>query len=131
MAKAAASYRLRLAVLRASLTVASGTPLSEYGTSAAGQPYWTFVRARGSGGRTPTVWTLDLHGTCELPVARGGRIRPRLLADMFNIGSPRTALLYDQRHYFDAARTQVNPNYLAVVRHQAPMSARVGMVLDF
>ena len=60
---------------------------------------------------------------------RSGRW-PRLLLDIFNVGSPRQALLYDQRHYLDNAQTSVNPNY-AVTRYQPPMSARVGVVVDF
>jgi hypothetical protein len=132
VAKAAASYRLGFgATLGGFLTVASGTPLSEYGTSAAGAPYWTFVRPRGSAGRTPPIWSLDLHAAYDLPFARDGRVRPRLLLDVFNVGSPRRALLYDQLHYTDNAQTSVNPNYGAVTRYQPPMSARIGMVMDF
>jgi hypothetical protein len=132
VAKAAASYRFGAGVtLGGFLTVASGTPLSEYGTSAYGTFYKTFVRPRGSAGRTPAIWSLDLHASYELPVARDGRVRPRLLLDVFNVGSPRRALLYEQRHYLDNAQTQVNPNYGAVTRYQPPMSARVGMVVDF
>ncbi len=132
VAKVAASYRFGArATLGAFLSVASGTPLSEYGASAYDPFNLTFVRPRGSAGRTPAIWSLDLHGACALPVARHGRVRPRLLLDVFNVGSPRKALLYDQRHYFDAARTLVNPDYGVVKRYQPPMSARVGMVVDF
>jgi hypothetical protein len=130
--KVATSYRFRFgATLGGFFTLASGTPRSEYGTSAAGPPYWTFVRPRGTAGRTPTTWSLDLHGAYDLPFARGGRVRPRLVLDVFNVGSPRAALLYDQLHYLDSAGTQVNPNYGAVTRHQPPMSARVGMLVGF
>jgi hypothetical protein len=130
VAKVAVSYRFGFgARLGGFLTVASGTPRSEYGTSTGGG--WTFVRPRGSAGRTPTTWSIDLHGAYDLPVGRAGRVRPRLLLDVFNLGSPRRALLYDQTHYLDYARTQVNPNYGAVTHHQPPMSARVGMVVDF
>jgi len=130
VAKAAVSYRFGFgATLGGFMTVASGTPLSEY--AAFGGPYRTFVHARGSGGRTPAIWSLDLHGAYDLPVGRGGRIRPRVLLDLFNVGSPRTGLLYDQLHYLDSARTQANPNYGAITRHQSPTSARVGMAVDF
>ena len=132
VAKAAASYRLGFgATFGGFLTVASGTPLSEYGTSAYGFPYWTFVRPRGSASRTPATWSLDLHAAYDLPVARDGRVRPRVLLDVFNVGSPRRAQLYDQRHYFDNAQTQLNPDYGSVTRYQPPMSARVGLVVDF
>ena len=132
VAKAAASYRFGFgATLGGFLRVASGTPLSEYGSSAYNPSYWTFLRPRGSVGRTPAIWSLDLHASYDLPVARDGRVRPRLLLDAFNVGSPRRALLYDQRHYLDDAQTLVNPTYGAVTRYQPPMSARLGMVVDF
>ena len=113
------------------LTVASGAPLSENGSSAYNPSYWTFVRPRGSARRTPDIWSLDLHGAYDLPAAVSGRVRPRLLVDLFNVGSPRKGLLYDQRHYFDNAQTSVNQNCGAVTRYQPPMSARVGVVVDF
>ena len=132
VAKAAASYRFRFgATLGGFFALASGTPRSEYGTSAAGAPYWTFVRPRGSAGRTPPIWSLDLHAAYDPPFARDGRIRPRLLLDVFNVGSPRRALLYDQLHYTDNAQTSLNPNYGAVTRYQPSMSARVGVIVDF
>ena len=34
-------------------------------------------------------------------------------------------------HFLDDGRNQVNPNYGAVTDYQAPMSARLGMVVDF
>jgi len=132
--KAAASYRFGAATLGGFLTIASGTPLSEGGSSAYGAAYWTFIRPRGSAGRTPTIWSLDLHGACDLPVARGIRVRPKLLIDFFNVGSPRRPVLYEQRRFVLADTTDpasVNPNYRAVTSYQPPMSARVGLVVDF
>jgi hypothetical protein len=132
VAKVVASYDLPFgATLGGFLTVASGTPVSELGTSAAGGGYNTFVRRRGSVGRTPTIWSLDLHADYTPPFAVGARLRPRFLLDVFNLGSPREVLFYEQLHYLDNARTQENPNYGVVTRYQAPMSARLGMVVDF
>jgi len=51
--------------------------------------------------------------------------------DAFNVGSPRQPLLYDQVHYVDAAESVENPTYRAVTKYQPPMSARVGVVVDF
>jgi hypothetical protein len=82
-------------------------------------------------GRTPTIWSLDLHAEYNLPVALTTRLRPRVLLDVFNLGSPRKVLFYEQLHYLDNGLTQVNPNYGAVTRYQAPMSARLGMVVGF
>jgi hypothetical protein len=129
--KAAASYRINPQVtLGGFLTIASGTPLSEGGQSAYGN-YWTFVSPRGSVGRTPAIWSLDLHGAFDVPVAQTQRVRPRLLIDVFNLGSPRKPVLYDQKHYLTPDRTGVNSNYGAVTQYQPPTSARVGMVVDF
>jgi len=103
VAKVAASYRLRFgATLGGFLTAASGTPLNEYGTSAYATGYYTFLRPRGSVGRTPVIWSLDLHASYDLAVPQGAKVRPRILLDVFNVGSPRKALLYDQVHYLDA-----------------------------
>jgi hypothetical protein len=131
VAKVAASYGLPFGVtLGGFLTVASGTPRSEFGTSAAGF-YTTFVRPRGSVGRTPTVWSLDLHAEYSPSFTLAARLRPRFLLDVFNVGSPREVLFYEQLRYLDAARSQENPNYGVVTRYQAPMSARLGMVVEF
>ena len=81
--------------------------------------------------RTPTIWSLDLHAAYDLPIARNTRVRPRLLLDVFDVGSPRRELFYNQHRFLDAAATQVNPNFGAVTRYQAPMSARAGIVVDF
>jgi hypothetical protein len=129
--KAAASYHFGAATLGGFLTIASGTPLSEGGSSAYGAAYWTFIRPRGSAGRTPTIWSLDLHGAYDLPIAQGLSVRPRVLIDVFNVGSPRRPVLFDQRHYTSPDRADVNPNYRAVTSYQPPMSARVGLVVDF
>jgi len=129
--KVAAGYRIRSNVtLGGFLTIASGTPRSEGGQSTYGN-YWTFISPRGSLGRTPAIWSLDLHGGFDLPVAPMQRVRPRLLLDVFNVGSPRKPVLYDQQHYLTPDRTGVNSNYGAVTGYQPSMSARVGMVVDF
>jgi len=129
--KAAASYRVNPKVtLGGFLTIASGTPLSEGGQSVYGS-YWTFVSPRGSVGRTPAIWSLDLHGAFDLPVRQMQRVRPTLLVDVFNVGSPRKPVLYDQKHYLSPDRSAVNSNYGAVTAYQPPMSARVGLVVDF
>jgi len=113
-----------------SARLASGTPLSEYGTGPF-SPYYTFVGARGTAGRTPTTWNLDLRFAYDVPVARGSRVRPRVLLDVFNVGNQRRPVLHDQRHYTTPDQSGVNPNYGAVTQYQAPLSARLGFVLNF
>lgn len=54
-----------------------------------------------------------------------------MLIDVFNVGSPRRPVLYDQLHYLTPDRSEVNSDYGAVTAYQPPMNARVGMVVDF
>jgi hypothetical protein len=126
------SYRFPLGLsVGTSAILASGTPLSEYGTAVEGPPYWSFVRPRGTSGRTPATWNVDLRFAYDVPVARGSRLRPRVQLDVFNVGNQRRALTYDQLHYTTPDQSGVNPNYGAVTEYQAPLSARLGMVLGF
>jgi hypothetical protein len=64
-----------------------------------------------------------------------GRIAPRLMLDVFHLGSPRRAVTFDQVHYQDVDENgnQIlpNPNYLRPTRYQPPMSVRLGLVADF
>jgi hypothetical protein len=53
------------------------------------------------------------------------------MLDVFNIGNQRRAVDFEQLHYFDAALTSPNPNYLKVNKYQAPLSARLGVVIGF
>ena len=125
------SYRLPLGLtLGTSAVVASGTPLNEYGTGPAGYD-WTFMVPRGTAGRTPATWDLDLRFAYDVPVARGSRMHPRVLLDVFNVGDQRRPVTYDQRHYTTPDLSGVDPNYGLVTQYQAPRSARLGLVVDF
>ena len=129
--KLVASYRFGAGVtLGTSTYVASGVPLSEYGT---GVPYaWTFIRQRGTAGRTPATWSTDVRLSYDVPLREGSRLRPRVLLDVFNLGNQRRALTYDQRHYTTPDATGApNPNYREVTKYQAPLSARLGVVVGF
>ena len=126
------SYRFPVGLtVGTSAILASGEPLSEYGTASVGYPYWTFVVPRGTAGRTPAVFNADLRLAYELPARLGSRLRSRVLLDVFNVGNRRQPLTYDQTHYTLPDQGGVNPNYGAVTEYQAPLSARVGMVVDF
>ncbi|MGQ0562480.1 MAG: hypothetical protein ACT443_11470 [Gemmatimonadota bacterium] len=55
------SYKLPAGLtVGASALLASGVPLNRYG-SRPYWPYWSFVRPRGTAGRTPATWTLDVR----------------------------------------------------------------------
>jgi hypothetical protein len=113
---------------------ASGTPLSEYGGIPAGAPYWSFIGSRGGAGRTPALWDLNLRLAYDIP-PRGSWGYPRVLLDLLHIGSPRRAVTFDQVHFtaVDDAGNQTGSNatFGAVTHYQPPMSARLGVVIDF
>lgn len=112
----------------------SGVPLSEYGGSWIGFPR-TFLSTRGTNGRSPALWDLSFRATYALDRILYMPFKSRLILDFFHIGSPRTAVDYDQTHYtaIDANGNQVNlnPNYLKPVQFQPPMSARLGVEVNF
>jgi hypothetical protein len=125
------SYRLPMGLtVGTSAILASGTPLNEYGTGPY-SPYWTLIVPRGTAGRTPTTWNVDLRFAYDVPLARESRLRPRVQLDVFNVGNQRRPLTYDQMHYATPDQSGVNPNYGLVTLYQAPLSARLGMVVNF
>jgi hypothetical protein len=129
--KFAGSYRFPMGLtVGTSALVASGTPLSEYGTPAEGYGV-TFIVPRGTAGRTPPTWNLDLRFAYDLPVRFGSRVRSRMQLDVFNVANRRQPLTYDQTHYVAPDQSAVNPNYGTVTQYQAPRSARLGMVVTF
>jgi hypothetical protein len=111
----------------------SGTPISEFGAWAGGPFPPSFVSQRGSAGRTPAIWDLNLRFTYERGWIRGAT--SRLVLDLLHVGNPRTAVRADQRHYsaLDAQGNQArpNPNYLAAIAWQPPMAARLGVEVAF
>jgi hypothetical protein len=58
-----------------------------------------------------------------------------VLVDVFHVASPRKAVNVDQVRFtcLDAGGNQACPNatYLKATRYQPPMSARLGVVMDF
>jgi hypothetical protein len=128
------AYRLHFGLtMGTSLVWQSGAPLNEYGATSVGAPYWSFVRQRGTVGRAPSVWDLNLRFTYALPFPPSSRAKPQLVLDVFHVGNPRRAVLIDQTRFtaLDDAGNQIapSPTYGAVARYQEPMSARLGIVV--
>jgi hypothetical protein len=111
-------------------TVQSGTPLSDYAIPDRGI---RFLTPRGSAGRTPAIWDLNIRVTHELSVA--GFPNSKLILDVSHIASQRSAVDFDQEHYasVDANGVPSNPNptYGQAYRYQPPMSVRLGMEVSF
>jgi len=104
----------------------TGTPVSELdgtpGLSAA------YLGPRGSAGRTPSVFELNLRASYAPEWMALGVLRMRSVLDLYHVGSPRRPLQLDQ---FKLLAGQPNPNFLRPLIYQPPMSARLGLVLEF
>ena len=113
----------------------SGTPLSELGLGVFENQ--TFhLSPRGSKGRTPTTWDWNLRLTYDLPrLTHAGGPKPRLILDLYHLFSRRRPSVLDQLHYFDLDKDRnpiaENPAYLKPILYQDPMSARLGIEVDF
>ena len=73
----------------------NGTPISKLGAHPIYGLDERFVTARGSAGRTPDVWNLDVH--LQYPLSFGSGVDLQLIADIFNITDQADASTVDQR----------------------------------
>ena len=119
----------------ATLTWATGTPLSELGASPFGYPYFVFLRPRGRGGRTPSTYDLNLRLSWNVLMDRGGTRNIRLIADAYHIGNPRRVVFVDQIRYRavtgSGMQVSPNPDYGKPLAFQPPAAVRLGMEVDW
>jgi hypothetical protein len=132
--KFAGSYRFNPGIAVGVVTSwESGLPRNEFGAATVGFPYNVFLRPRGSAGRTPSVFDLNLRLAYTLPA--WGSVRPKVLLDLFHLTNSRTAVRQDDVHYLSlddtGNQTTINPGYSRGLNFQPPMSARLGLTLDF
>ena len=110
----------------------SGTPITRYGYSDAYGRYEFFLTQRGTEGRTPSNYDMDLHLGYPL---KAGPATVNLLLDVFNVLNTQRPVLVDQRWGFEeadnASPTPVNPSYLKAVLRTPPTSVRLGVRLSF
>ncbi len=113
------------------LTWQSGTPLNDFGLNSYTRT--TFLVPRGSAGRAPAIWDLNLRFAYLFKFGRG--LRARTTLDWLHIGSPRRAVWLDQLHYSaeDANGNPTNPNptYGRVLSYEPPTQARLGVEFTF
>lgn len=111
----------------------SGTPLTRYGYSDAYGRYEFFLDNRGSEGRTPSNYEVDLHLGYPIDAISGVKIN--LLLDVFNLLNAQRPVLLDQRWGFEeadnASATPVNPDYGEPVLRTPPTSIRLGARISF
>lgn len=113
----------------------SGTPLSEFGAS----PIffrWVFLVPRGTAGRTPTIWDLNLRLTYDVGHrARDGGRSVRLILDLLHVGNPQEVVNVDQARYLgvdgDGNQTDPSPTFGQPLVHQPPMTLRLGAEVSF
>jgi hypothetical protein len=134
--KVNASYGLSFGLnLGASFLWQSGTPLSELGGSVHGPDWPMFIQPRGTVGRLPSVWDLNLRLSYNLPIWQADGVRPRLILDIFHVGNQRTVVQQDQMHYMnqDSQGNHIDPNptYGQPMRFMPPRSMRLGMEVNF
>lgn len=125
-------YRLNFGLVAGtSFTWQSGTPLSEWAGSADGLEW--FLAPRGTAGRTPAIWDLSARFIYDL--RQYNSLQPRLILDVFHIGSPRRPVNIVQEQFKSVDQSGngagLNPDYGKAYRYQPPMSVRFGMELIF
>ncbi len=110
------------------LSAGSGAPLNEFAAGTIGS-YWNpvFLVPRGTAGRTPFLWTVDLRFAYTLP----GGPRTRVLLDVLHLGNPRSATRVDEYHYLTLDRNAPSATYMQPVIYQPPMGARLGVEMSF
>ena len=125
--KVAGAVRLSQAfALGGFLGYQSGVPISRLSLVADLGLAPGFITPRGSEGRTPGVWNLDLRLTFAPP---GDGFRPRVTLDVLNVANVRHAVSVD--NMFQRAGGRDNPNWGQPKEYQAPRTVRLGMETVF
>jgi hypothetical protein len=112
----------------------SGIPIDKLGSFALvnGEPVPLFLDPRGSNGRTPDDWDMDLH--LDYPVTTGP-VRVDVIGDVFRIFNHQTVLRVNpffNEDGFQADNTvQTNPTYLQPILRSDPRLLRLGMTVRF
>jgi hypothetical protein len=113
----------------------SGTPLNDLGTTSISDGGWpVFLQPRGSAGRTPAIWDANLRFVYDLAGDLNTSWHPRVILDVLHIFSQKKAVDFDQMHYWGSDTSDpnaLNATFNQPIAFQPPMSARLGMELNF
>jgi len=124
----------------------TGTPISQLGRHSSYGRQERFVSPRGTYGRTPDTWNVDLH--LEYPISLANGIEVKLVGDVFNITDQQEATIVDQEWTLadetaadplcggpgtgaGTACEQGNPGFGEALRYQSPRTIRLGMKLSW
>lgn len=131
------SYRFDFGLLAGtSFLWQRGTPLSEIGAHPIDPFSYTFNRKRGTVGRTPSIWDLNLRFTYHLNRLFRTSFKQKLILDVFHLFSQREAAHFEQKRFFavdpnTGEQISENPNYLKPITFQPPMTIRLGLEVGF
>jgi hypothetical protein len=118
-----------------------GTPISKLGAHPIYGANERFVTPRGSAGRTPDIWNIDLH--LQYPISFGAGTDLALIVDVFNISDEQEAAAVDQTWTLAsrdaqgrplpglANDPQQNPLWGTPLAYQSPRTIRLGAKLSF
>ena len=111
----------------------SGAPLSKFGEHPARLGRMVFLVPRGSVGRMPALWDLNVRISYLLNLTYLGKVKPKLVLDFFHIGNPREAVQFDQWiYYLNQNNNQVpNNQYGMALAYQPPFAMRLGLEVGF
>jgi hypothetical protein len=113
----------------------SGMPRNEFAVITDGPGNLAFLRPRGSAGRTESVLDGSIRLAYAFPPWRGTTARPKVYLDLFHLGNRRTPVRLDDVRYLaldaDRVPSVPNPSYGRPELFQSPMSARLGVTVDF
>jgi hypothetical protein len=125
-----ASFGLTLGAV---FTWASGSPLNAFAVGPGSFPVLrAFVAPRGSAGRTPSLWDLNLRLAYDLPLSHA--VSSRAVFDIFHIGNPQHATQLEELRFLsnnNGVFSGANTSYGTPIGYQPPMMARVGVDLGF
>ena len=115
--------------LSASFTLQSGTPISALGADDAYGLNEGFAKVRGTAGRTPTIWALDLGAEYKFKIWRSNL---GLRADIFNVtNEQRTTAVNQTYNTINTDPTQNYPYFKMETAHQQARRIRLALRWTF
>jgi outer membrane receptor protein involved in Fe transport len=112
----------------------SGIPIDKLGSFALvnGEPIPLFLDPRGSNGRTPSDWDMDLHADYPLVT---GPVRFDLILDLFRVFNHQTVLrvnpFFNEDGFQSDNGIQTNPTFGEPILRADPRLLRFGMTVKF
>lgn len=115
--------------LSANFNMQSGTPISALGADDAYGLNEGFCKPRGTAGRTPTIWTLDLGGQYSFKIWKSNLA---LRADIFNVTNNQSTTAVDQTYNtLNTNPGQNYPNFKKETAHQTARRIRLALRWTF